>query len=183
MEGVSVPTLRRRETTLGVLLKFVIKTKTKVDVRGILSLACYNAWLSSRKDQPKVPHHAFRKLITGHVRGDVGLKPFPPDVEAELLKLLRYPHVWDCFVGTKIKIGKRGIQTLGYWEKLRMCKSKLKVPKLYLFNGPTLNHVTRPGNESLYLYTRNRLLEQFYKNLRFQKMLTNQIHVTDVLRC
>ena len=44
------------------------------------------------------------------------MAPFEPDVEAALLQLLRRQAVWPCFDGTKKRIGRRGFNTLGYWE-------------------------------------------------------------------
>lgn len=104
-------------TTLTVLTRYIkIDEKGNVNALGLLSKDTYKEWLSSRKYVPKDPPHAFRKVITGHCRGDRGLAPFNKDVEASLLILLRRKKVWECFEGTTTKIGLRGFQTLGFWE-------------------------------------------------------------------
>lgn len=104
-------------TTLSVLNSYVIKDEDgKIDASGILSKASYEEWLSKRKYLPKDPPHAFRKVITGHCRGDKGLAPFSQELEKALLKLLRRKTVWECFQDTPKKIGLRGFQTLGFWE-------------------------------------------------------------------
>lgn len=43
--------------------------------------------------------------------------PFQPDEEAQLVQLLREKRVWPCFVGTKHRIGERGCQIIGYWQR------------------------------------------------------------------
>lgn len=109
-----------KSTTLSVIKKYLIRDKEgNVDALGILSRNSYKEWLKTRKYVPKDPPHAFRKLITGHCRGDKGLAPFEKDTEASVLKLLRRKKVWECFEGSSTKIGLRGFQTLGYWESRR----------------------------------------------------------------
>lgn len=116
----------KKGSSLSIFAQFTeYNKKGELDVSKYLSLECYETWLSARKDYPKDPPHAFRKLLTGHVRGDHGLLPFPPDVEESLIKLLRKKKVWPCFVGTNDNIGCRGFQTLGYWEKTKAGATKL----------------------------------------------------------
>lgn len=49
-------------------------------------------------------------------RADCGLKPFEPEIEEAVLKILRRKQVWDCFKESPVKIGSRGFQTKGFWE-------------------------------------------------------------------
>lgn len=106
------------ETSSYDIFNLFIKKDGKTVEVSITSKACFDLWLSTRKAEPKNPAHAFRKALTGACRGDAGLKPFDQDVEPFVLKLLRQKKVWDCFQGTNVKIGERGFQSLGYWEKL-----------------------------------------------------------------
>ena len=56
--------------TLQILLKFVKRDASgSLDVTGILSRECYEAWLESKGEHvPKDPEDAFRKTITGHCK-------------------------------------------------------------------------------------------------------------------
>lgn len=139
------------------------------EVSDILSKTCYKVWLTTRKKIPKDPVHAFRKAVTGHCRGDVGLKPFKPLVEEKVLKLLRAKKVWPCFKDTKYQIGLRGFQTLGYWEKQNIEKTELTRKRnfsqtqsqnnlslgygLSTFNCSTSNEITSIKFEIDYLQT------------------------------
>lgn len=107
----------RRGNSITVFTRFIKYNEDEIDVSGLLSIECYQLWLSTRKEIPKDSPHAFRKAVTGHVRGDHGLNPFPREVEEALIILLRQKKVWPCFEGTGKKIGSRGFQTLGYWER------------------------------------------------------------------
>lgn len=91
--------------------------KTITDISQLLSRECFIAWLKTRSRTPKNPIHAFRKVITGHCRGDSGLKPFEKQVEKALVKRLRQKKVWACFENNESQIGCRGFTSLGYWEK------------------------------------------------------------------
>lgn len=96
-----------------------------VDASGIISRACYEQWLSSRKKLPARPEETFRKSILCHcTSSDGGSAPFPPEVEYALLKLLRQPgRVWPCFQGQvdkngkPVNIGQKGLRATGYHEK------------------------------------------------------------------
>lgn len=99
-------------------MKYVKLEENSVDVSGIFSLKCFQEWLATKKKPPKKPGEAFRKTITGHVRGDRGLEPFSPSIEKEIIKVLQERKVWPCFKGTGLKIGERGFQSIGYWERI-----------------------------------------------------------------
>ena len=53
-------------SALHVFQKFVSRDSNgNVDVSGILSRKCYEAWLKTREVPPKDPEEAFRKVLTG----------------------------------------------------------------------------------------------------------------------
>lgn len=110
----------RFKSSAEVFEMYIKRENESINVEGIFSLKCYSHWLSTRRERPKSCEHSFRKAVTGCCRGDEGLKPFQPDVEYEILKFLRKKEVWPCFKGTKSKIGKRGFQSFGYWERKRL---------------------------------------------------------------
>lgn len=88
-----------------------------VDVSPLFTKKCFNYWLSSRANKPKNPPEAFRKALTSHCAGVDGRKPFAPEVERALLVQLRMKRVWECFRDTKSRVGLRGLQIKGFWER------------------------------------------------------------------
>lgn len=106
-----------QSNSISLLNKHIsITTDGCLDVSGIISKQCFNEWLQTKAKRPQFPEHAFRKIVSGHCRGDLGLAPFAPVVEKAVLKLLRQKKVWPCFADTKFRIGIRGFQKKGYWE-------------------------------------------------------------------
>lgn len=124
MVGTRIHRTERSEAspaTIKLFNRYITRnSEGSVDVSRILSKECYDEWLITRKKKPKTPPSAFRKAVTGHCRGDKGLKPFPKDVEAAVLKIIRKRKIWTCFEGTGINIGQRGCKTFGYWEKYKV---------------------------------------------------------------
>lgn len=115
------------ESTLQMFEKYVTLNEIgQLDATMLFSLQCYNEWLNTRKTYPKNPPEAFRKMITGHCRGDSGLLPFQPQIEKAVVFMLRRRRVWECFRGTGVKVGLRGFKTKGYWEKLGKTGNKRK---------------------------------------------------------
>lgn len=113
------------DSTLKLFCKYVVnQSHGEVDASGIFSLNCYMEWLAMKRSIPKRPAEAFRKAVTGHCRGDNGLHPFSEKVEQAVLHILRQKKVWDCFVGSGIKIGLRGFQTEGFWERKNKSKTQ-----------------------------------------------------------
>lgn len=86
------------------------------DASKLLSKECYKRWMASRRTTPKQPEESFRRVLTAHVCGVDGRRPFPPKVEASLLKVLRKKEVWDCFKDTPYSIGIRGFRNQGLHE-------------------------------------------------------------------
>lgn len=124
---------RRLGTSVEFFCKFVKVHKTKngtlVDTSGILSLACYKAWLQSRKKVPGDPQKTFRKTIQAHCRGSDKRRPFPEEIEKSLLQNLRQHDPWRFFdehgdgiatMGGKERRKESGFRKLGYHEGLRM---------------------------------------------------------------
>eukprot|EP00516_Mucochytrium_quahogii_P005044 CAMPEP_0203756578 /NCGR_PEP_ID=MMETSP0098-20131031/9834_1 /ASSEMBLY_ACC=CAM_ASM_000208 /TAXON_ID=96639 /ORGANISM=" , Strain NY0313808BC1" /LENGTH=535 /DNA_ID=CAMNT_0050648513 /DNA_START=266 /DNA_END=1873 /DNA_ORIENTATION=- len=93
-----------------------------VDASGILSNACYDEWILTRKKALKKPEESFRKTVTAHCTGTDGRKAFPALVEKSLLVELRKQKVWPCFEkrfhanGEKINIGLQGFRGSGHNE-------------------------------------------------------------------
>lgn len=106
-----------------------------VDVSGLVSRPCYEAWLASRKRVPNKPEECFRKSLLAHIScSDGGSASFSPEVEAALLVMLRKPgKVWPCFAGRKDKNGKKlllgikGLRAIGFHERQRIGRSGLEI--------------------------------------------------------
>ena len=68
------------------------------------------------------PEQAFHRTLVAHIRGKDSRRPFDPDVEAALLRLLRKPgeNIWDrCFKVNTWNVGKHTFKQLGYHEQRR----------------------------------------------------------------
>lgn len=124
-----------------ITLSKYIKTNEdgSVNANGIISQECFSEWLSTKAKLPQFPQHAFRKIVSGHCRGDVGLIPFKQNEEKEVLKVLRKKKIWPCFNKTKCRIGLRGFQKSGYWENKRRKAIEIK----------NLEKITREKHEAV----------------------------------
>jgi hypothetical protein len=106
-----------------------------VDCSDILSPKCYQRWLETRTARSSDESECFRKsLIAKVTRTDCGSAAFPPAVEAALLVLLRKREVWPCFkgkldslTGRPIKIGSKGMRSLGFHEREQLEANKAAV--------------------------------------------------------
>ena len=108
-------------SSLSVFCDFIRQNPNgSLDVSGILSRECFVTWLRTRNCSPRNPAEAFRRAIVWHYKAAWGRKPFPRDVEKELLKLLRKRAIWPCFQETKQRIGIGGFRSLGFWERLEL---------------------------------------------------------------
>lgn len=87
------------------------------DASRILSKECYDKWVATRRSKLKQPQESFRRVLTAHVCGLDGRRPFPVDVEKSLLKALRKREIWECFRDTGVSIGIRGFRNVGYHER------------------------------------------------------------------
>lgn len=97
-----------------VFLQFV---GTNGEADALLEKACFEEWVATRKTPPQHPAESFRRVLTAHVCGLDGRKPFPKPVEDSLLPLLRKKETWPCFHDTEITIGVRGFRKQGFHEK------------------------------------------------------------------
>eukprot|EP00924_Labyrinthula_sp_SR-Ha-C_P005170 maker-scaffold_1-snap-gene-23.24-mRNA-1 protein AED:0.02 eAED:0.02 QI:140/1/1/1/0/0/3/260/409 len=108
-------------TSYQIFMQFVKRsTDNSVDVSQVISKPCFQMWIQTRVEMPKKPEESFRKAVTAHLRGADRRKPFPADVEFELLKLVRKKHVWPAFLGTNSIVGIIGFQGKGHWEKQKL---------------------------------------------------------------
>jgi hypothetical protein len=106
-----------------------------VDCSDILSPKCHQRWLETRTTRPSHEAECFRKsLIAKVTRTDCGSAAFPPAIEAALLVLLRKREVWPCFkgkldqlTGRPIKIGSKGLRSLGFHEREQLEADKAAV--------------------------------------------------------
>jgi hypothetical protein len=115
-------------TSMSIFLDFTKRDSEtqQVDPSGIISRDCYTRWLDTRRSKPIRPEETFRKAILCHLTcTDGGSQPFPEEVEAALLTMLREGgKVWPCFKGSKyertgetVKIGIKGLRCKGYHER------------------------------------------------------------------
>ena len=121
-------------SSLAVFLRFVHRDEEgNIDASRVVSRQCFDEWLSSKGENvPRDPEEAFRKALIGHCnwssyssfvthclpsgKGAHRMKPFEPEVEAALLRVLKSFQIWPCFARSKRKIGLLGIRVRGYWE-------------------------------------------------------------------
>mmetsp|Transcript_16270 Transcript_16270/g.19021 ORF Transcript_16270/g.19021 Transcript_16270/m.19021 type:complete len:138 (-) Transcript_16270:586-999(-) len=104
------------KTAYEVFMDFVVYLPSgEVKTEKMLSKECYNAWLKSRRSQPKKPQKSFRKALLEHVCAKNSRKQFPKEVERSLLKHLRQRKTWHCFKG-EASIGCYGFKGFGYHE-------------------------------------------------------------------
>ena len=110
--------MSKRVTSYTVFMRYVrVNEDGSPNVNGILSLECFREWLSTRKRAPKLPGEAFRRAITSHTAGSSKARPFPREIEAALLTILREKQPWPCFRDGDQVIGINGFQGKGHWEK------------------------------------------------------------------
>lgn len=95
------------------------KSNGEYDATEVLSYECYQRWLNTRQQKPKMPEESFRRAITAHVRGADGRRPFEKHIEAAILNEVRKRSAWKCFGGNS-SIGKLGFKKRGYHEELSL---------------------------------------------------------------
>lgn len=133
----------------------------EIDASQILSPACYDAWVKSRRKKPKKPQEAFRRALTAHCRGVDGRKPFTEGVERSLLVELRRKKPWACFENCKGcgSIGVQGFPSQGYHEKEAQEKSQ-RMQKLQKKRGLDNNVTNEIPNAAASALTQLHLLTQ-----------------------
>lgn len=112
--------------SLNVFLNFVKYDNTgKADVRGIFSESCLKEWLNSRTKIVLHPLQSFQRVLYAHIRNIDRRRPFPSEIESELLRLLRLrgqENPWNLLENHKPKRAKKLFKHLGYHEKLNKGK-------------------------------------------------------------
>lgn len=113
--------LGKEESSYKIFERFIKYSQDRqyCDASGIIGKACYQKWVKSRRQPPKVPHEAFRRAVTAHIRANDGRKPFPELAERSLLAELRKKKQWDAFRGTEMSVGVKGFSSEGFHEKRR----------------------------------------------------------------
>mmetsp|Transcript_2322 Transcript_2322/g.5363 ORF Transcript_2322/g.5363 Transcript_2322/m.5363 type:complete len:737 (-) Transcript_2322:599-2809(-) len=153
-------------------VKFTTLDQSKCDASGILSRACFETWLKTRKGIPVMPEDSFRRTITAHVTGTKKRRPFPAAVETHLLELLRERRVWPCFDGYRslqkdqshkpLLIGKSGFRAKGFHEQSKvrdtptLDKPPRELPQGFAVTDPSLptervsrnSHAPIPGSST-----------------------------------
>jgi len=84
---------------------------------AVLGKACFDEWVASRKSRPQKPEESFRKAITAHLCKASGRRPFTPEVEAAILKIVRQKKPWPMAVQLNLTIGANGFRAKGYHEQ------------------------------------------------------------------
>mmetsp|Transcript_19806 Transcript_19806/g.25314 ORF Transcript_19806/g.25314 Transcript_19806/m.25314 type:complete len:556 (-) Transcript_19806:449-2116(-) len=114
-----------RNSPYEIFYSFVKCNDKSWDVSAVMSKECYDSWLNHRFPKPKSPEESFRRALISHLTGSDGRKPFPCEIEANILKLVRRKQIWDCFKGSKTcNIGMNGFKSVGWHEKLAIRATK-----------------------------------------------------------
>mmetsp|Transcript_1416 Transcript_1416/g.2922 ORF Transcript_1416/g.2922 Transcript_1416/m.2922 type:complete len:495 (-) Transcript_1416:10-1494(-) len=114
-------------TSFDAFMYYVVRVEVEgrevCDAGPILQRECFETWLDTRRVVPSNPEDSYRRTIIAHVTGTKKRRPFPPEVEADLLRLLRIRAVWPCFEnrtyadGKEILIGRSGFRATGFHER------------------------------------------------------------------
>jgi len=59
----------------------------------------------------------FQRILTSHVTGSDGRRPFEPEEEEAILKVIRKKHQRPAFQSTTLTIGCKGFRSKGYHER------------------------------------------------------------------
>jgi len=95
---------RKRETSIMVFRRF-LKTESNpnsgggdeavvIDASGVVSFACYEAWVKNRTAMPGEPERIFRRSLISHVTSVDGRQPFTAKEEEAILRVLRRKQIW-----------------------------------------------------------------------------------------
>lgn len=111
----------------GIFMSYVKENPQtgEVDVDGIFSEECFLEWLNTRKKKVKNKYESFRRALMSHLTGQDSRKPFAPEIEEALLRVVRATKVWTCFQnkyddeGKPVQVGLYGFRGQGYFEKMR----------------------------------------------------------------
>ena len=98
---------------------FITETNGVIDASGVISKECYDAWLCVQNFERSSAKTAklFYRHVTNHVSGIDKRRPFDPDEEAALLKLLRRGKRWPCMENSSQRFGCKPFVGRGFHEK------------------------------------------------------------------
>mmetsp|Transcript_5780 Transcript_5780/g.10351 ORF Transcript_5780/g.10351 Transcript_5780/m.10351 type:complete len:493 (-) Transcript_5780:925-2403(-) len=103
---------------------------------GILDVECYEEWVATRRQPAQYPEESFRRSIIAHIRKASGRKAFPPQIESELLKVMRKKEPWPMAKALNIQIGSQGFRCQGYHEAEEIKRREGNVAGNTLINVP-----------------------------------------------
>ena len=97
----------------------------------MFSPECFSLWLNTRSGVIQHPEQTFHRTVVAHIRGTDTRKPFPEDIEREILRVLRrsdrqtsslknkvMENPWDrCFDNSVFNVGKMGFKHKGFHER------------------------------------------------------------------
>jgi hypothetical protein len=87
--------------TVNLLLRFAQqRADGSWDASGLLSRECFEAWVASKRGEPKKAEHNFKEAVLGMLRGKSCSKTtLPVEMQEALLAEVRQKRVWPCFEG------------------------------------------------------------------------------------
>lgn len=87
--------------TVNLLLRFARQhADGSWDASGLLSRECFEAWVASKRGEPKKVELNFKEAVLGMLRGKSCSKTtLPVEMQEALLGEVRQKRVWPCFAG------------------------------------------------------------------------------------
>jgi hypothetical protein len=87
--------------TVNLLLRFAQqRADGSWDASGLLSCECFEAWVASKRGEPKKVELNFKEAVLGMLRGKSCSKTtLPVEMQEALLTEVRQKRVWPCFEG------------------------------------------------------------------------------------
>jgi hypothetical protein len=89
---------------------------SSLDASAVVGTECFAEWRMNRVGQPDMERN-FQRCLTAHLTKSDGRKPFDPDEEEAVLKVVRHRRTWPAFQGTRHHIGQKGFRVLGFHER------------------------------------------------------------------
>jgi len=115
-----------------IFSKFVsVDANGKLNTSKILSAACFNEWIKSRKIVPKNPARAFKDALKAKILAKNRCCPFPAEVERDLLKRLRNPDDYLKSGDEAASLGKRPWTIKGFHERVAEHQDRIDINMLY----------------------------------------------------
>jgi len=106
------------ETSIQVFRRWLTNDGTAIDASAVMSKACFDDWCTGRSSQSSGGLcRTFQRVLTAHIAGSDGRRPFEPEEEAAILTVIRKKQQWPAFKGTTLTIGCKGCRAKGYHER------------------------------------------------------------------